>query len=578
MSRGSVRASLVALLALLAAACVSVPTEGPVVEGRPAGDPVPPPNVAVIPTGPREGDSPVDIAEGFLASMSSYEPGYPTARAFLTPDAAAAWSPESGIAVYGAGEGSRNLSATDDGVQISLALEAEVAADGTYLPEAGSPRLVLDLAMVEVAGEWRIDTPPDGLVMTAFDFNREFAAFASYFFDPEFDVLVPDLTYLPVRGNLPTLLVEELLDGASAWLEPGVRSAIDPGVSLTSGSVVQVGTVARVDLTPQVALAQADQRDLLAAQLAWTLRQAPGVSEVALLSEGQPVPLPSSETGVVTTDTYAFYDPSTIPAGDLLFAIADQAVVRVDDDSTTPVPGPLGEAGRYRSVAVGLTATRGAAVSADGSAVTISGLSEGATSQTYDLGGNVAAPSFDRNGRAWLVSRAPKSSRVLVVESDRAPVEVDSELLGTRLERLTIAADGVRAAGVYTDEGEQRLMLALVLHQRGGTIALGQVRDVPLGGVEPVDVAWASATALAVLGRAGDQVQPFLVELSNASLSSRGLVQDAVTLAAAPGQPLVIAAEAVAQPDDQTGPALLRQDALQEWAPIAQASAPTYPG
>jgi len=67
---------------------------GPVVEGRPAGEPLPPPNVAVLPTGPRSGDDPVAIVEGFLSSMASYEPGYPTAREYLTPTAAAGWEPE----------------------------------------------------------------------------------------------------------------------------------------------------------------------------------------------------------------------------------------------------------------------------------------------------------------------------------------------------------------------------------------------------------------------------------------------------------------------------------------------------
>ncbi len=564
---------LVALAGLVLAGCASVPTEGPVVEGRPAGEPVAPPNVAVLPLGPRPGDDPVAIVEGFLSSMASYEPGYPTAREFLTPDAAAGWEPESGIAVYGAGEGSRSVSATDEGVKIALRLEARVAEDGSYTPVEPGSRLVLDLALEQVAGEWRIATPPDGLVMTAFDFNREYAAYASYFFDPGFDVLVPDLTYLPVRGNIATLLVEEILDGPTQWLDPAVRTAFAPGVTLSSGSVVQSGTVARVDLTSQVAISPEGQRDRMAAQLAWTLRQAPGVSEVALLADGRPVPLPSSPTGVVSADAFAFYDPAAVPAGDLLVAISAGRTVVVDDD-VTPVAGPLGDVGPYRSAAVNLTGTRAAAVSGDGGTVTASGLTDGSEPIEYEVGTDVAVPSFDRNDRVWLVDRGRGVSDVWLLDAEGELQDVASPVLDElRVERLVVAPDGVRAATVYRAEETTRLALALVLPRPDGSVELGGIRDIPLGDVGAIDVAWTSATALALLGASDDDRQPFLVELANGALSSRGQVSGAVGLAASPGQPLVIGART-----EDDAPVVLRQDALQEWVPVAEAESPTYPG
>ncbi len=564
---------LVALAGLVLAGCASVPTEGPVVEGRPAGEPVAPPNVAVLPLGPRPGDDPVAIVEGFLSSMASYEPGYPTAREFLTPDAAAGWEPESGIAVYGAGEGSRSVSATDEGVKIALRLEARVAEDGSYTPVEPGSRLVLDLALEQVAGEWRIATPPDGLVMTAFDFNREYAAYASYFFDPGFDVLVPDLTYLPVRGNIATLLVEEILDGPTQWLDPAVRTAFAPGVTLSSGSVVQSGTVARVDLTSQVAISPEGQRDRMAAQLAWTLRQAPGVSEVALLADGRPVPLPSSPTGVVSADAFAFYDPAAVPAGDLLVAISAGRTVIVDDD-VTPVAGPLVDVGPYRSAAVNLTGTRAAAVSGDGGTVTASGLTDGSEPIEYEVGTDVAVPSFDRNDQVWLVDRGRGVSDVWLLDAEGELQDVASPVLDElRVERLVVAPDGVRAATVYRAEETTRLALALVLPRPDGSVELGGIRDIPLGDVGAIDVAWTSATALALLGASDDDRQPFLVELANGALSSRGQVSGAVGLAASPGQPLVIGART-----EDDAAVVLRQDALQEWVPVAEAESPTYPG
>jgi hypothetical protein len=133
---------------------------------------------------------------------------------------------------------------------------------------------------------------------------------------------------------------------------------------------------------------------------------------------------------------------------------------------------------------------------------------------------------------------------------------------------VAIAPDGVRVAAVLTSGARRVLAVGLVLEQNGPR--LGRWRQLAIDQVEPLDVAWASATALAVLGAdAASGAQPYLVELSNAELSSRGQVDGATSLAASPGQALVLGTD-----EGQ----LLRQDALQEWEPVVQAEAPTYPG
>lgn len=572
MTRRARAAVLLALLAVVLPGCVSVPSSGPVVEGRPAGEPVPPPNVAVIPAPPRPGDSPVAIAEGFLTAMASYEPGYPTAREFLTPEAAATWDPEAGIIVYAAAEGSRRVTEAEGTVQAVLPLVATVGEDGGY--RAGEPdsSVTVDLRMEQVAGEWRVATPPAGLVMSVFDFRREFAAFSSYFYAPTDDVLVPDLTYLPVRGNLPTLLVDAVLDGPSAWLAPAVSSAVGPGVALASGAVTLAGTTAQVDLTSQVEAASAQQRERIAAQLAWTLRQAAGVTEVALLAEGAPLPLPSSDTGVVSTDAYAFLDPAAVPAGDQLFAVSGGVVVGVQESSLSQVPGPLGRAGPFRSVGVNLTGTQAAAVTADGGAVLRAGLTTGATTTELVSGTDLSTPSLDRQDQVWVVDRDGSGSRVLVAgrgDDPEATAVPADDLSGTRVERLVIAADGVRAAVVYQRDGRSRLALALVLVAGDGSLSIGGLRELPIEQLPALDAAWASATALAVLAGEPEDAEPYLVELADGALSSRGQVGGATGLAASPAQALVVATA-----DGE----LLRQDALLEWEPVVAATAPTYPG
>jgi hypothetical protein len=277
---------------------------------------------------------------------------------------------------------------------------------------------------------------------------------------------------------------------------------------------------------------------------------------------------------VVSADSFAFYDPAAVPAGELLVAVADGRIVTVGEEPA-PVDGPLGELGPYRSVAVSLTGTLGAAVSDDGTSVTTSGLSDDSQAATTVVGQDLAPPSIDRDDRIWLVDRADEASSITVVPPDGDPTAVDADLVeATAAKRLVVSSDGVRAAIVYEVDGVGRLALALVLPGPDGAIELGSVRDIPLGDVDGVDVAWTSATALALLGDSGESAQPFIVELANGALSSRGQVSGAVSVAASPGQPLVIGARS----DDDDVPVVLRQDALQEWVPLLEADAPTYPG
>jgi hypothetical protein len=207
--------------------------------------------------------------------------------------------------------------------------------------------------------------------------------------------------------------------------------------------------------------------------------------------------------------------------------------------------------------------------------VTTSGLSDESDAVSTVVGQDVAPPSIDRAGRIWLVDRADEASRITVIPEDGEPADVDAQVVeATAVTRLVISADGVRAALVYEAEGDGRLALALVLPGPDGAIVLGSVRDIPLGDVDGLDVAWTSATALALLASSGESAQPFIVELANGALSSRGQVSGAVSVAASPGQPLVIGART----DDEAVPVVLRQDALQEWVPLLEAGAPTYPG
>jgi hypothetical protein len=86
-----------------------------------------------------------------------------------------------------------------------------------------------------------------------------------------------------------------------------------------------------------------------------------------------------------------------------------------------------------------------------------------------------------------------------------------------------------------------------------------------------LDLAWASPTSLVVLvdPGGGDPPAPFAVDLSDDTFALRGELAGAASVAAGPGQTLVLGL---------TDNTLTRQDPLLEWAALGSGRLPVYPG
>lgn len=571
MSRSRWPAAWLLLAALVLSACVQLPRTEGVVEGRPSGQTEQQPNVAIVAAPPRGGDSPAQVAEGFIAAMASFEPGYRTARRYLTPEASGDWNPSSGVAVYDLSAGPRTVRVSPGVVRTELPLRARVGADGSYVKASPDARLRLEMRMKEVDGEWRIQTPPDGLVMSAFDFDREFSPLSIYFFAPEFNVLVADPTYLPVRANVPTLLVTSLLEGASRWLRPAVRTAVPDGTSLLRAEVPVESGVATVDLAGPISDLSSTDLDRLAAQLAWTLGQVPGITDVALLERGSPVRVPGALQDEFSTAAYSGYDPSTMPTGDTFFAVSEAGVVAADTDRVEPVRGPLGTTSDIRSLAVNRSGTVAAVVEADGRRVFTAPFTDVGERRALFVGTDLSHPSWDRNDTVWVVDRGPGRSVINAVDPDtgqfRRSEPPDRQ---RRTREVMVAPDGVRALALVGPARDAAVYLGLVIREDGQPPRMGRWVPIPLGFVEIRSASWSTPTGMGLLAAIDDEpLQPYQVDLADLEPVARGQVAGARWLAAAPGQPLVVATDAGE---------VLRQDAPLEWSPVTMARVPTYPG
>ncbi|MGH8776659.1 MAG: LpqB family beta-propeller domain-containing protein [Jiangellaceae bacterium] len=554
------------------AGCAGIPTSGDVVEGEPIAEAERPPYVGFDQADPPDaGDSPEGIVAGFVAAMASYEPDYPTARLFLAPDAGAAWQPSARTTIY-----ARDpvvTPGTDGRVQLTLAVLGTVSPQDGFVRERPDTTRDFALRLDQVNGEWRIANPPAGIIVSDLDFDSEFQAFDLYFFDPAFDVLVPEPVHVPIRssGSTTTLLAEALLRGPSQWLAPAVRTAFPAETALAVRGVRVESGRAIVELTEQAADGTSDvEAERMEAQLVWTLTQIPGVRQVTVSSGGDP--LRAGGPTAASVDTSRDYDPESLLRRRVLYAIAATGVVRLEGDGAARVPGLLGSAVGATDLAVNPLADEAAVVAANGRELSWASYTSEANLTPLTSGTDLDVLSWDRTGLVWVTDRTDAGTTLLVCEpgeagSEPAPVATP-DLRGRPIDDLAVSLDGTRVAVV----SDGRVLVGLILRDPlvPMSVRVAGLRPVPLEAGSVTAVAWSGSTQLAVLVDELDaDTGAYRIDLTDWALTATGpLPEGGVTLAAAPREDLAVG----------TADGLVLRQRTGSWNLAGQAARPVYPG
>lgn len=596
------RRLLVALVAVIAlTGCATLPMDEPV---RSAPVDLSQGNRELIPAvlaGPRSGDSPEQILEGFLAAMGTYQRDFPVAREFLVPAQQGLWHP-SDIRVH---ESSipRPFDPKTKKLRMQAGWLGTVGADGGWNPAKRSAQVRYDFQFVQVNGEWRIANPPAFLLMSDISFKTEYSPYDVYFWDFSDDYLVPDPVYLPFRGNVVTMLVQALLDGPTAWMKPAVRTAFPRGTRLTAQSVPVVNNQASIDLDDSVRGLSFKERELMTNQLMWTLRQIPELYRIQLLSDHDPLQIVDRQpqSSVLELDMApADIGPDAGSFSMNPYAVRDGRVVQVAENSAPPALGRLGNGQiQVGSMAVSpipvrftpggrqdvAYADRFVVVSPDGREVMVVNprLDKEASSPTLAMnynaqperiytGQRVMEPSWDREGTVWLVDRRAGGARILAYDPVRGPPQAVkvSPLLTGDVRALKVSWDGIRIAALVRIDGQNRLATGWI--NRTGQLQISGVRELPLDLTEITDVAWASVDEIVVLGRdATDVAAVWRVSMDGRQVqtsSPPGTVQPE-SISAAPRHPLLIGA---------TDGQLYREDPQVRWKAVDRGESPVYPG
>ena len=577
-----VRALLCVLLLALLPACAGLPLPSGVRDAGARGDEADAGRIVVVAPGPQPGMTATQLVAGFLDALSrSPQDDHAIARQFLAPGVECCGDDEETV-LYAVGTRRSSLTLDPTLVRVSYQSVGRVLRDGSYRVEDAP--VVDDFRLVEVDGEPRLASVPPGLRLVQDDLERSFTPYDVHFLGRSSDGsasgrLVPDRVFLPAH-NEPgpaepgQALVDALLAGPTRRLAPAVLSAAPAG---TTARVRASGGVATVDLSASVRELDARARQRLSAQLVWTL--VPTYSGVRLLVEG--APFDAGAGSVQDRSDWAAYDPVGTSGQEPLLYLQDRRLLLLDRELPTS-PASTGE-----------LPVDGAALSPSTSQLAVRTRVSPQLDEvrTGPLRGPFGDPVLRGRGLTAL-SWGPAEQGLWVLQPGRAPVVwlvPDREAADRTPQRVSVSPPPGDLSALQVSRDGARIALVL-----GGRLHVGRVEPTgPLPGGMPgwriadvtlvsrelvgvTDVAWQSGTSLVALGsfEVDGQVFPAEVAVDGSSLEvvQRPLVGAvAVEIAAAPREPLVVAA-------DVEGERRLFRDDGTLFRLQGPGSSPSYPG
>lgn len=521
------RARLVVLLtalAMLLCACGGLPDHGEVHRQVPAKSAGPRQDVPYFdPPRPAPGASKEQIVQGFVVAMQAIPINPAAARSYLSERARSTWQPSGGIIVFDGYAPPRDTANGD--VALRLTDAHRLDSRGGWSPRPTHNETV-HLRLVKEDGQWRIDNPPNAMMVRTDTFHSQYQPFDLYFFDRTGQVLVPDPVYIVKGEQTATNLVNGLLRGPDPRLAPVVRSAFPSQTSLDVSVVVTNSGIADVPLSNQVLKLTPDELGRAMIQIAQTLRAVPGINRVRLTVGGSTVPMPDGRT-TIDVDEGSEFEPTGPGASHELLGIRKGRVVSIAGTTARPIAGELGKPGfALRSLSLERSGGELAAVSEDGTSVFVSPTEPTVPVRKIFSGGeDLLQPSYDIYGRLWLVDRTASGAVVHVLYKGRDRTVRVPGLSGEDITAFAVSPDGSRLVAALGSRAAPVLSVSSILRGPGGRVLRGlQPRRVPvadysvdsdLGPV--VDVAWRSGTEIAVLTHPRTGLSRVLTVMSDGS-------------------------------------------------------------
>lgn len=543
---------------------------------------------------PTPGMDPDVLLREFLKATADPANRHLAARQFLTQSASNAWD-DAGSAlpidhvVFVETRGAERVSATMRADILGSLSDIGVfeTAEG-QLPDPGP------IELVKTPGGWRIDRLPNGVFLDWQQFQATYKRNTLYFADPTGKTVVPDPRYVAVSDHdqLATELVSKLLSGPRPEMTHTVRNLLAPPLRLrgpvtrADGGKSGIGKGyggARIDLE-KLSTTDPHSRQLLAAQIIWTLARADIRGPYVINADGAPLDDRFAE-GWNTSDVAAT-DPGVADgAGAGLHALVGGSLVALDGQRITTVTGAFGRMGDQtgaalsrsgRQVASVVTLRRGAP---DVAASLWIGDLGGEAVQSAD-GHNLSRPSWSLDDAVWVVVDTNIVLRAIQETASGQParIPVDSAAVSSRfpgaITDLQLSRDGTRAAMVI----DGQVILAGVEQTQAGQFALTYPRRLGFGlGTSVVSLSWRTGDDIVVTRNdATHPVSYVNLDGVNSDAPARGLQIPLFAIAANPSTVYVAAPQGVLMYSASAA------DGQQGWAEVpglmVAGAAPVLPG
>jgi hypothetical protein len=507
---------------------------------------------------PQPGAPAVDIAKGFIDAMSAWPIQTGVAREFLSEEAADSWRPGLGTMTF------TGLLITQDhsnAASVQLFDAERLDGSGAWRGEVPEARRVLDLQMTLEDGEYRITNPPNALVVNAEWFAQRFRQVSLYFFDRTGRILVPEPVFVPRGDQLPSILTERLAEGPSGDLS-GISRSYLPDLEPSLSVPVTGQGVAQVEFGESVSPPEAEEdQERMLAQLAWTLRQVPGIRALRVSIGGQEVRVPGGGAEYDVNQSQQF-DPAAAEANPLLYGLRGGRLVYGEPDTLAPAEGPFGEADHdLRAVSLRLDARVAAGVSIGGTSLKVAQARGAVRDEVNTIARgstNLLPPAWDFTDRLWVVDRTAAGARVAFREPSGSLETLDVPgVSGRRVTAFLVSRDATRfVAVVHGRRGDQLRAGRILVDDRGKIAAAGPTRRIGIAGVDRTritDIAWSSPTSILVLRPTSEE----LFEVDTVAVDGAPTVVEALSPSVR-GRLVGLAAA----PDDASTPFAVARDEL----------------
>lgn len=501
--------ALLAVMALLLAGCVRIPSSGPVTAAD-AGDVTDRGGVEFIAESPALGASPEAIIQGFLFAGVSPDDDYAVAREYLTGPASTNWDPRAGVLVR---SGQPQISMTGDATgEVAVSIASRVDGRG-IMHHADESTQILSFELQQVDGEWRLSQVPEGVLLSLFYFERLFQSVPIQWYSPDGEHFVPDLRWFPNETQTLTRdVVDALIDAPATWLQSSVLPSAASGASVVGEIVDRPGGGISFTLNTGGAGALTEQElSRFALQVQRSLGTS-GVVEVQL--QGAEEPIGSSSAAIVPATDSLWPSPLLYRDGEVRIAQSNGAVI-------TGLGERLSDLGASSYVIVpGIDEPRIGAAYARGGIYWIN------DDEPVQIGEEARTdPSVDRFRTVWWVDNSEDQRVHAWVEGERRTFDV--ELGGERVSSVEVSPEGSRLAIVTTSPNTITVRLFAVV--RSGAVP----EDLRLGpelstlGGSPVDIVWNKEDSLAIVSAEDSENSALLLLLDG---STRPLVLASVNI------------------------------------------------